>query len=396
MSLESLPDNTSYLFGTNSIFIEEIFERYQQDPSSVDESWQELFSQLGVEGKQAASWFNAANKIVGVADPEAAANQNKKKSANAAEDNAGQNSIRALMLIRAYRERGHTAANLDPLGLEDETPGQELDPATYGFTEDDYDKEIFLNGQLGFEHATLRDVLAKLKSIYCSNAGFEYGHIHEPAQRAWLRDYIENTGGKANLSGEQKEELLGQLTEVEGFEQFIHVKFIGTKRFSVEGGDAAIPCLKQIIETGAKTGIEEVCIGMPHRGRLNILTAVCGKPYSAMLSEFHGNLNIPEGISSSGDVKYHMGYSNDVEVDGKNVHLSLSANPSHLEAVNPVVNGRTRAKQDQKNDTERGRSYEYFATWRCSICRPRCCRRMFCTFRFRWLQNRWYSSRDCK
>ncbi len=355
MALESLPENTSYLFGTNSIFIEELFEQYKQNPNSVDESWQELFADLGADAKQGASWFDQKNKIIGVADPDAAKPVKGKGAAKSEAESAGADSIRALMLIRAFRERGHTAANLDPIGLENNAPGDELNPATYGFDEGDYDRPIYINGQLGLEKATLREILAILRETYCSSIGFEYGHIHEPAQRKWLRENIEATRGKPSFSKEQKDALLGSLTEVEGFEQFIHVKFIGTKRFSVEGGDVVIPALKKIIETGAKSGMDEVIIGMPHRGRLNILTAVMGKPYAAMLSEFHGNMNIPEGLSSSGDVKYHMGYSSDVEVDGKKVHLSLQANPSHLEAVNAVVNGKTRAKQDQKKDVDRSR-----------------------------------------
>lgn len=345
------PDQLAYLYGGNSIFIEEAFERFKEDPSSVDASWREFFTELNGEAINRPSWDTNKNRIVGAVDHEMV--EKPKKAPASAEDSAGSDSIRALMLIRAYRERGHTTANLDPLGLEPVKPGAELDPASYGFKEEDYDRPIYLNGQLGMEKATLREILAFLKGTYCGNIGFEYGHMHEPDERAWLRDNIEETKGKPSLSAAEKEELLNSLTEVEGFEQFIHVKFIGTKRFSVEGGDAAIPALKKIIQTGAENGVDEVCIGMPHRGRLNILTAVMGKPYSAMLSEFHGNLNIPEGISSSGDVKYHMGYSNDLDVAGKSVHLSLNANPSHLEAVNAVVNGKVRAKQDQKKDTDR-------------------------------------------
>ncbi|PIR31800.1 MAG: 2-oxoglutarate dehydrogenase E1 component [Alphaproteobacteria bacterium CG11_big_fil_rev_8_21_14_0_20_44_7] len=351
----SAVDNSSFLFGTNSFFIEELLEKYKENPDSVDSSWLEFLSQLGVEKRDVASWFPEKKRIIGVAANDDNAAAKDKKPARTAEDSAGADSIRALMLIRAYRERGHTAANIDPLGIDPQTPGAELDPATYGFEEGDYDREIFLNGQLGMEKATLRAILTELKTIYCGNIGFEFGHINEPEQRTWIREKIESTRALPNLSGVEKEELLNTLTEVEGFEQFIHVKFTGTKRFSVEGGDSVIPALKKVIETGAQTGIEEVIVGMPHRGRLNVLTAVMGKPYSAMLSEFHGNLSIPEGISSSGDVKYHMGYSNDVEVAGKKVHLSLNANPSHLEAVNAVVNGKARAKQDQKKDTERTR-----------------------------------------
>ena len=341
------------LYGSNAIFIEELYEQYKSNPSSVDVSWREVFSQFSGEGKKIA-WVKPKNKIIGQPDPDAlpakAANKNEPKTAV---DSASADSIRALQLIRAYRERGHILANLDPLNLTPQNPGADLDPATYGFTDADYDRPIFLNGQLGLEKATLREILAVLQYTYSSNIGFEYSHIQDPEQRAFLRDTIEYARGHGNFTAEQKKDLLEDLIEVDGFEQFIHVKFVGTKRFSVEGGDAMIPALKQIIRTSAELGVDEVVFGMPHRGRLNVLTAVMGKPYAAMLSEFHGNLNIPEGLSSSGDVKYHMGYSNDIDVAGKKVHLSLTANPSHLEAVNPVVCGKVRAKQDQKKDAER-------------------------------------------
>ena len=351
----SLPANTAYLFGSNAIFIEELFEQYKQNPNSVDASWRDLFSQA-TGGKSQPAWVKNTNKIIGLADPEApkaAANKNEKPSA---EQSAGVDSIRALMLIRAYRERGHTIANLDPLNLSQLQAGAELHPASYGFTEADYDRPIYLNGQLGLDKASLRDILAILQQTYCRSIGFEYEHITHPEQRAFLREKIETTRATTNLSKDQKDKLLGDLTEIEGFEQFIHVKFVGTKRFSVEGGDSAIPALKKVIETAANLGVNEAVIGMPHRGRLNILTAVMGKPYSAMLSEFHGNLNVPEGLSASGDVKYHMGYSNDIDINGRKVHLTLSPNPSHLEAVNGVVSGRVRAKQDQKKDADRNQT----------------------------------------
>ena len=345
-----------YLFGSNAVFIEELYDQFKTNPNSVDASWRELF-QAATGGNSEPSWVTHKNKIIGVADPEALpvkkpANQNIEPDSA---QNASVDSIRALMLIRAYRERGHTNANLDPLGLAVKAPGPELDPAYYGFTGADYAREIYLNGQLGLEKATLSEILRILLKTYCNGIGFEYEHITHPEQRAFLRERIESSQSTIELSPEKKDWLLETLTEVEGFEQFIHVKFTGTKRFSVEGGDVAIPSMKYIIETSANLGVDEVVIGMPHRGRLNILTAVMRKPYAAMLSEFYGNLSMPEGIGSSGDVKYHMGYSQDIEVNGKKVHLSLTANPSHLEAVNSVVTGKVRAKQDQKNDTERSR-----------------------------------------
>lgn len=347
-----------YLFGGNAIFIEELYDQYKVNPNSVDASWRELFSQA-TGGAAEPSWVKHKNKIIGTIDPDALpakaakpANQNIEPGSSTS---AAVDSIRALMLIRAYRERGHTNANLDPLGLAVKQPGSELDPASYGFTGSDYSREIYLNGQLGLEKATLSEILRILLKTYCNGIGFEYEHINQPEQRAFLREKIESSQSTIELSPQKKDWLLETLTEVEGFEQFIHVKFTGTKRFSVEGGDVMIPAMKYIIETSANLGVEEAVIGMPHRGRLNVLTAVMRKPYAAMLSEFYGNLSMPEGIGSSGDVKYHMGYSQDIDVDGKKVHLSLTANPSHLEAVNSVVTGKVRAKQDQKNDKDRAK-----------------------------------------
>ncbi len=346
--------SNDYLFGSNAIFIEELYEQFKQNPSSVDASWKEFFEKNS-GGKSEAPWAKKSNKIIGGVDPEASAKPSNQNAKQTAADSAVADSIKAVMLIRAYRDRGHTIANLDPMKLSEIHAGSELDPATYGFTEADYDRPITLNGQLGLQKATLREILNLLYVIYCGNIGFEFEYINIPEERNWLRETVESSRPGFTLNFEEKKRLLGTLTEVEGFEQFIHVKFTGTKRFSVEGGDAAIPALKTIIETSATNGVEEVIIGMPHRGRLNILTAVMGKPYAAMLSEFHGNLSMPDGLPSSGDVKYHMGYSHDLVIDGKKVHLSLTANPSHLEAVNSVVTGKVRAKQDRRNDTERAR-----------------------------------------
>ena len=340
------------LYGSNAVFIEELYQQYKQNPASVDASWREIFAQFSGEEKQ-VNWIKPKNKIIGQPDPEALPKPANKNEPKTVMDSAAADSIRALQLIRAYRENGHYAANLDPLGLTPAHPGPELEPATYGFTNADLDRQIHLNGQLGLDTASLREIIGTLQYIYSRDVGFEYGHIQNIEERNWLRDAIEITRGQPELTTEDKKWLLESLIEVDGFEQFIHVKFVGTKRFSLEGGDAMVPALKQIIKTSAANGVDEVIFGMPHRGRLNVLTAVMGKPYAAMLSEFHGNMNMPEGITSSGDVKYHMGYSNDVDINGKKIHLSLTANPSHLEAVNPVVCGKVRAKQDRKGDTDR-------------------------------------------
>ena len=348
-----------YLFGSNAIFIEELYDQFKANPNSVDAAWRELF-QHAAGGYEGPSWAKKMPRIIGAKGDELAKNELPSRAANKNEkpgshESTAIDSIRALMLIRAYRERGHTIANLDPLGLKVNMPGPELDPKSYGFTDEHDTKEIYLNGQLGLDKATLPEIMRILLKTYCGNIGFEYEHITHPEQRAFLREKIEMTQAHIELSKEQKIWLLESLTEVEGFEQFIHVKFTGTKRFSVEGGDVTIPSIKYIIETLSELGVDEVVIGMPHRGRLNILTAVMGKPYAAMLSEFYGTMSMPEGIGTSGDVKYHMGYSHDAQFGDKRVHLSLSSNPSHLEAVNSVTTGKVRAKQDQKKDVERSR-----------------------------------------
>ena len=257
------------------------------------------------------------------------------------------------MLIRAYRVRGHLTANLDPLGLKTEKTHPELDPARYGFTQEDYDREIFLDGWLGHEKLTLQQILDILKKTYSSNFAVEYTHIQSLERKEWLEHKIENSLGVPSLTAEEKERYLDKLVETVGFEEFLHTKFPGVKRFSSEGGDNLMVAMEAVVERAARLGVKEVVLGMPHRGRLDVLTSFMGKPYVAMLSMFQGNLATPDWVNSSGDVKYHLGISTDKEFEGNKVHLSLTANPSHLEAVNPVVVGKVRAKQDQYKDTER-------------------------------------------
>ena len=269
---------------------------------------------------------------------------------------ATRDSIRALMLIRAYRIRGHFHANLDPLGLEPRKDDEELDPRSYGFTEADYDRKIFLDNVLGLEFATLREIVAILQRTYCQTLGVEFMHISDADQKGWIQERIEGPDKEITFTREGKRAILNKLVEAEGFEKFCDIKFTGTKRFGLDGGESLIPALEQIIKRGGNLGVKEIVLGMPHRGRLNVLTQVMGKPHRALFHEFKGGSAAPDDVEGSGDVKYHLGASSDREFDGNKVHLSLTANPSHLEIVNPVVLGKVRAKQDQHGATPEDRT----------------------------------------
>ncbi|NBP71810.1 MAG: 2-oxoglutarate dehydrogenase E1 component [Alphaproteobacteria bacterium] len=263
-------------------------------------------------------------------------------------------SIQALMIIRSHRVRGHLYAELDPLGLEQPLSHTELDPESYGFSESDYDREIYIHDRLGLgEKAPLRDIVERVRATYCGHIGVEYMHITSTDEKVWIQDRIEAIGNQTDFTDIGKVTILERLTEAEQFEQFLHVKHTGTKRFGLDGGESLVPALEQVLKRGSQLGVEEVVIGMPHRGRLNVLANVMNKPFSAIFSEFQGTAATPEDVQGSGDVKYHLGTSADREFDGKQVHLSLAANPSHLEAVDPVVVGKVRAKQRQRGDKER-------------------------------------------
>lgn len=353
----------SSLFGGNSVFVEELYQRFLDNPASVDASWQALFQGIkddaGIVRKnvEGASWAAYRTAVIGQMNPEDVKAQ---KPANDKvvfdEETARQvsfESVRALMLIRAYRVRGHLAAKLDPLGLMQRETHPELDPASYGFTEADYDKPIYIHGVLGLQQATLREIMAILRQTYCGTIGVEFMHIQDPEQKAWVQNQIESARGRPELGVDEKKAIFKQLAEVEVFEEFLQVKYPGMKRFSVQGGDVMVAGLEAAIKTAAEMGVKDINIGMPHRGRMNVLTSVMHRPFLELFSLFHGNLDYPEGIKSSGDVKYHLGTSTDREFGaGNKVHMSLISNPSHLEAVDPVISGRVRAKQDLLGDTE--------------------------------------------
>jgi 2-oxoglutarate dehydrogenase E1 component len=368
-------EQTSFLFGANAPFIEELYARFLEDPSRVDADWRTFFEALAEERGdvlaevRGASWAPNGARVIDVPDsemPRAAANLNVKAGNGAAfamplagQDEeairaAAYDTSRAFLLIRSYRIRGHLEADLDPLGLVRQAPHRELDPATYGFGEADWERPILIFGALGLgDAATLRQIMDRLRKTYCGKIGVEYMHISDPDQKAWIQERIEHIENRTDFTLEGRRAILQRVVEAEGLEKYLGIKFVGTKRFGLDGSESLIPGIEQILKRGGQLGVREVVIGMPHRGRLNTLVQVMHKSYTALFSEFQGRPSLPEEMRGSGDVKYHLGASADREFDGNVIHLSLAPNPSHLEAVNPVVLGKARAKQDQRGDSER-------------------------------------------
>ncbi len=364
--------HTSFLYGGNAAYIENLYAKYEADPAAVDAEWRAFFQSLKdeksdvIKSAQGASWktpnwpVRPSGDLVAALDGQWADTEKKigaKISAVAQAKGvelsstdvmqATRDSIHALMLIRAYRIRGHFHAKLDPLELEPEKNEEELDPRSYGFTEADLDRKIFLDKVLGLEFASMREIVTILRRTYCQTLGVEFMHISNAAQKSWIQERIEGRDKEITFTREGKRAILNKIVESEGFENFCDVKFTGTKRFGLDGAESLIPALEQIIKRGGNLGVEEICIGMPHRGRLNVLTQVMGKPHRALFHEFKGGSATPDEIEGSGDVKYHLGASSDREFDNNKVHLSLTPNPSHLEIVDPVTLGKVRAKQDQ-------------------------------------------------
>ncbi len=372
---------TSFLYGGNAAYIDDLYARYEIDPKSVDAEWQAFFASLKDDARDVAQnahgpswnrpgwpvpersdlisaldgqWAEAGKAIGGKVKAQAQTRGVELSSADI--ERATRDSIRALMLIRAYRARGHFHANLDPLGIATLSNEEELDPRTYGFTDADLDRPIFLDKVLGLEFGTIRQVVAILRRTYCQTLGVEFLHISNGAQKGWIQERIEGEDKEISFTREGKRAILNKLVEAEGFEKFCDLKFTGTKRFGLDGGESMIPALEQIIKRGGALGVREIIVGMAHRGRLNVLSQVMGKPHRAIFHEFKGGSSTPDAVEGSGDVKYHLGASSDREFDHNTVHLSLTANPSHLEIVDPVVLGKVRAKQDQFNATAEDRT----------------------------------------
>src|ERR1700749_1700024 len=366
---------SSFLQGTNAAYIDDLYARFEQDPGSVDAEWQDFFKSLKDtpadvrKNAEGASWGrdnwplaprddltsaldgNWAQIEKNVGAKLAAKSQAKGAEISTADvHQATRDSVRALMLIRAYRMRGHFHAKLDPLGIEPPRDREELDPRSYSFTEADYDRKIFLDHVLGMEYATLREIVAICERTYCQTLGVEFMHISNAAQKSWIQERIEGPDKEISFTPEGRRAILNKLVEAEGFEKFCDVKFTGTKRFGLDGGESLIPALEQIIKRGGNLGVKEIVVGMAHRGRLNVLAQVMAKPHRAIFHEFKGGSALPDSVEGSGDVKYHLGTSSDREFDGNRIHLSLTANPSHLEIVDPGVLCKVRAKQDQHCD----------------------------------------------
>ena len=383
--MNSYIGHTSFLNGANATFVAELYANYLDQPQSVDPEWGEFFATLHddaralLEDLRGASWAPRDARVIGETNgtmgrtngaraghADAARNGAPLKGAPLSYGAGGDSqaspdqvrratldSIRALMLIRAYRVRGHLEASLDPLGLLKPDAHPELDPRTYGFAESDLDRPIFINYVLGLETATMRQIIDVVRETYCGNIGVEFMHIQGPEEKAWIQERIEGIRNHTEFTEQGKQAILGALTRAEIFEQFLDKKYTGAKRFGLEGGESLIPALEQLVKRGGQLGLRELVIGMPHRGRLNVLANFMDKPFRAMFSEFEGNSPNPDDVMGSGDVKYHLGTSSDRSFDGNNVHLSLTPNPSHLEAVNTVVLGKVRAKQQLRSDTER-------------------------------------------
>ena len=263
---------------------------------------------------------------------------------------AAEDSIRAMMLIRTYRVRGHLAAKLDPLGLHRSELPADLTPEYHGFGPNDLDRPIWIGGALGFERATVREIVKVLQANYCGTVGLEYMHINDLAERRFLQERMEGKDAEIQFTPEGKRSILQKVIEGEQWEKFLARKYVGTKRFGLDGGESAIPALEAVIKYGGQYGVTEIDVGMAHRGRLNVLSNVMGKPYRAIFNEFAGGATNPADVGGSGDVKYHLGTSSDREFDGNKVHLSLLPNPSHLEAVDPVVLGKARAVMTLRGD----------------------------------------------
>ncbi len=364
--------------GVNAAYVEEMQALYERSPGAVNDEWRVFFQSLQDEkpigANDGPSWGRPVNELNSTGNPDLMSALTgdygsaerviqakiQSRASNLGYDlsitaslRATQDSIRALMLIRAYRVMGHLVADLDPLGLTERKLHKELRPETYGFTDADLDRPIFIDKVLGLETATIRQILKILRRTYCRKIGVEFMHITSPLQKAWIQERIEGEEKEIRFTVEGKKAILNKLIEAESFEKFAEVKYTGTKRFGLEGAETMIPALEQIIKRGGQLGINQIVLGMAHRGRLNVLGNVMSKPLRAIFNEFKGGSFKPDDVEGSGDVKYHLGASSDRSFDGNNVHLSLTANPSHLEIVDPVVLGKVRAKQDQNGDTER-------------------------------------------
>jgi 2-oxoglutarate dehydrogenase E1 component len=358
-------EKTSFLSKSNSAFIEQMYLKFINKDTDLPEDWSNYFEGMGEELNIIAKEINGPSwslkkkididelqKKIDKDDKKLPKNKNQINLDNEEINKLNGYSIKAVALIRSYRQRGHLIAKLDPLGLLKTEYLEELHPESYGFQKKDYQKKIYLDGVINKQYSSIKEILGFLKKTYCGHIGYEYMHISNPTERKWFRDRVEKSEDTLQFTKNGKEAILNKLIQAEGFEKFLHKKYVGTKRFGLDGGESLIPALEQIIKIGGQSKIKEVKIGMSHRGRLNVLANVLQKSYKRIFNEFAGEFN-SSSEEGAGDVKYHLGASSNREFDGNSVHVSLTDNPSHLEAVNPVVLGQTRAKQFFHKDRER-------------------------------------------
>ena len=358
---------TSFLSKTNSSFIEEMYLKYINQDKNIPESWKKYFEDIGEDLSIVAkelngpSWGSNKTKIDLKHIQENLEYENQSFEKNQINNSISEKeiskmngqSIRAVSMVRSYRQRGHLIANLDPLEMREIDYLDELHPDSYGFKKEDYNNKIYLDGVINKQYSTIKEILGFLRKTYCEKIGYEYMHISNPIERKWFRDRVEKDENSLQFTNNGKEAILNKLIQADGFERFLHTKYVGTKRFGLDGGESLIPALEQIIKIGGQNSVKEVKIGMSHRGRLNVLANVLQKSYKRIFNEFAGEINSSSEADTAGDVKYHLGASSNREFDGNSVHVSLTDNPSHLEAVNPVVLGQTRAKQFFHGDKER-------------------------------------------
>ncbi len=340
------------LFGANAAAVESLYEQFLERPDSVSSAWRHYFESFGDSASEIAHTpireqlllESREGRKIGLVSGKAAGKATT----------SGEKQAAVSRLIQVYSLRGHQIADLDPLGLmERRVPGV-LKLDYLGLDESDMDTEFYTGGLAGpsNERMKLRDIFALLRTIYCGKIGVEFAHISRARERLWLRSRFEIGASTDTLSNDERHYILERLTCAEGIERYLHTRYVGQKRFSLEGGDSLIPALDDIIQQGGASGIEEIVIGMAHRGRINVLVNILGKSPEELFEEFEGNYD-PEELKGSGDVKYHKGFSADLKTSGGNVHIALAFNPSHLEIVNPVVEGSVRARQQRRGDTDR-------------------------------------------
>ncbi len=336
------------LAGSHSGYVDGLYEEYLKNPQNVEPSWRAFFDEASsINDPDVAHAPIRASFVALAQERDRRARRGEGMAPEAATKQAG-----VLRLINYYRVRGHQAANLDPLGIAEKPTVRDLDPAFHGLGEQDMDTEFNTGSLVGPERMTLREIIALCQQVYTGSIGAEYMYITETSEKRWIQQRLEGQAYQAMLEPEEQKQVLMQLTAAEGIERYLHTKYVGQKRFSLEGGDSLIPALDAALRTGCAAGAEEAVIGMAHRGRLNVLVNILGKSPSELFAEFEGKNISEDDIWASGDVKYHMGFSTDVEIDGRRCHLVLAFNPSHLEIVNPVVQGSVRARQDRRGDSD--------------------------------------------